>query len=138
MNLFALLFSWDGRIDRKTFWFGFLLSLSFFGIITAINHFIIYPMPIEYYFMSPPTSLYTEKVYSPRVISYIIYCITWFLSGYMNISLFIKRLHDCDRSGWNILISLIPIIGPLYLFLYVGFTPGTLGLNKFDYMPAET
>ena len=42
----------------------------------------------------------------------------------------VRRLHDLGKSGWMILIGLIPIIGWFYiLFLYV--QPGTIGPNAY-------
>jgi uncharacterized membrane protein YhaH (DUF805 family) len=42
----------------------------------------------------------------------------------------VRRLHDVGRSGWLILLALIPLIGWLYLlFQYV--QPGTQGGNRF-------
>ncbi len=38
----------------------------------------------------------------------------------------VRRLHDTDRSGWWILISLVPVIGSIWLFvlLVIDSTPG--------------
>ena len=48
----------------------------------------------------------------------------------------VRRLHDTDRSGWWILIALIPIIGWLVLlFFYV--TPGTPGPNRYGPPPLD-
>lgn len=42
----------------------------------------------------------------------------------------IRRLHDTDRSGWWILISLVPLIGGLVLFVFY-LIEGTRGPNRF-------
>jgi uncharacterized membrane protein YhaH (DUF805 family) len=42
----------------------------------------------------------------------------------------IRRLHDTDRSGWNILWSLVPLFGALLLLVYY-ISDGTQGLNRF-------
>lgn len=42
----------------------------------------------------------------------------------------IRRLHDTDRSGWNILWGLVPIVGGLIL-LYFYVLDGTPGPNRF-------
>jgi uncharacterized membrane protein YhaH (DUF805 family) len=42
----------------------------------------------------------------------------------------VRRLHDTDRSGWWLLIALIPLIGFLVL-LYFLVQPGTAGPNRF-------
>jgi uncharacterized membrane protein YhaH (DUF805 family) len=48
-----------------------------------------------------------------------------------------RRLHDTDRSGWWMLIAIIPIIGAIVLiiFLVQDSTPGT---NRYGPNPKET
>lgn len=42
----------------------------------------------------------------------------------------VRRLHDIGKSGWMLLIGLIPLLGALYLlFLYV--QPGAAGPNRY-------
>ena len=48
----------------------------------------------------------------------------------------IKRWHDRDKSGWWQLISLVPIAGPIWAFIELGFLPGTSGANRYD-SPAD-
>ena len=48
-----------------------------------------------------------------------------------SLAISIKRFHDRDKSGWWVLLSLIPIIGPIWLFIELGFLPGTPGTNRF-------
>lgn len=48
----------------------------------------------------------------------------------------VRRLHDTDRSGWWILISCIPVVGP-FIFLYFSFCSGTIGANRFGEDPKE-
>ncbi|WP_343613102.1 DUF805 domain-containing protein [Novosphingobium sp.] len=46
----------------------------------------------------------------------------------------IRRLHDTDRSGWWLLIGLIPLVGTLIL-LYFVVSDGTPGPNRFGEDP---
>jgi uncharacterized membrane protein YhaH (DUF805 family) len=46
----------------------------------------------------------------------------------------VRRLHDTDRSGWMILLSLIPLIGPLVLLVFY-VSAGTEGPNRFGSDP---
>jgi uncharacterized membrane protein YhaH (DUF805 family) len=46
----------------------------------------------------------------------------------------VRRLHDTDRSGWWILIALIPIIGGIWLLVLM-ILEGTAGENKFGPSP---
>jgi uncharacterized membrane protein YhaH (DUF805 family) len=43
----------------------------------------------------------------------------------------IKRFHDRDKSGWWVLIGLIPIIGAIWLLIELGFLAGTPGPNRY-------
>ena len=47
-----------------------------------------------------------------------------------NIAVAVRRLHDVGKSGWMLMIAIIPIIGWFYiLFLYL--QPGTTGPNAY-------
>ena len=47
------------------------------------------------------------------------------------IIVYIKRFHDRDKSGWWVLIGLVPLIGQLWLLIECGFLAGTPGPNRF-------
>ena len=47
----------------------------------------------------------------------------------------VRRLHDTDKSGWMVLISVIPIIGLYIIFLLMG--DGSKGKNRFGPKPKK-
>jgi uncharacterized membrane protein YhaH (DUF805 family) len=47
----------------------------------------------------------------------------------------VKRWHDRDRSGWWVLINLVPVIGWLWALIDNGFVRGTPGPNRFGADP---
>jgi len=47
-----------------------------------------------------------------------------------------RRLHDTDRSGWWVLICLIPFIGAIALIVILALD-GTPGQNKYGANPKE-
>jgi uncharacterized membrane protein YhaH (DUF805 family) len=47
-----------------------------------------------------------------------------------NLAVAIRRLHDLDRTGWWVLLGLIPIIGWIILLIWY-CTKGTDGPNRF-------
>ena len=47
-----------------------------------------------------------------------------------NLGVAVRRLHDINRSGWWILIALVPIVGAI-LLIYWYAQPGTSGSNPF-------
>ena len=46
----------------------------------------------------------------------------------------VRRLHDIDKSGWMILIGLIPIVGSIILIVF-NCKAGTVGENRFGSDP---
>ncbi|GIF63442.1 DUF805 domain-containing protein [Asanoa ishikariensis] len=68
---------------------------------------------------------------------------TGIIGGIVGLALFlpglavaIRRLHDTDRSGWWVLLALIPIIGAIVLIVFMAgdSKPGT---NRFGANPKE-
>jgi uncharacterized membrane protein YhaH (DUF805 family) len=47
-----------------------------------------------------------------------------------SLSVAIRRLHDLDRTGWWILLALIPVVGDIILLIWFCFK-GTDGPNRF-------
>ena len=57
--------------------------------------------------------------------------IVWSLAHLLpGIALSIRRLHDLDRSGWWLLIGLVPLVGAIVLIVFF-CTKGTTGQNRF-------
>jgi uncharacterized membrane protein YhaH (DUF805 family) len=48
----------------------------------------------------------------------------------------VRRLHDTDRSGWWLLLALLPLIGGIVLFVFM-VMGGTRGPNRFGPDPVE-
>lgn len=48
----------------------------------------------------------------------------------------VRRLHDVGKSGWFILIALVPLIGAIWL-LVLFCTDGQPGTNKYGPNPKE-
>jgi uncharacterized membrane protein YhaH (DUF805 family) len=52
------------------------------------------------------------------------------------LALAVRRMHDLDKSGWALLLGLIPVVGPIIL-LVLACTQGTPGPNRYG-PPAQT
>jgi len=52
------------------------------------------------------------------------------------LAVMVRRLHDIDRTGWWILINLIPLIGTIVLLVFA-LTPGTPGSNQYGPDPKQ-
>ncbi|MEA3640915.1 MAG: DUF805 domain-containing protein [Lamprobacter sp.] len=105
-----------GRARRKEYWFYFLIN---FLIITLL--------------------LLTDKLIGTLdqedgmgLLSGI-YALAVLIPG---IAVAIRRLHDTDRTGWWVLIALIPIVGPIILIFFL-IQDSTAGDNRFGTSPKE-
>ncbi len=47
----------------------------------------------------------------------------------------VKRWHDRGKSGWWVLVALVPVIGWLWALIENGFLRGTIGANRFGADP---
>lgn len=114
-------FSTSGRSSRKEFWWLvllFFLSFSIFGVIVpAIDKMIIYGEVISVILTIP-------------FLLYAIYVII------LLIFVQIRRFHDLDKSGFFILLNLIPYIGWL-IALIMMMLPGTNGDNRYGPDPSR-
>jgi len=53
-----------------------------------------------------------------------------FVAGLSALSVAVRRLHDTDKSGWMLLLGLIPFIGGIILLVFM-LLPGTPNQNRF-------
>ena len=101
-DLVSLLFSFQGRIGRTPYW------------IVSILWGIAFQVAIH---TLPPG----EE--SPAIW---IALVLLFVSLWPLLAVQVKRWHDRNKSGWWVLINFVPIIGPLWALLELGF------LGPFD------
>jgi uncharacterized membrane protein YhaH (DUF805 family) len=47
----------------------------------------------------------------------------------------VKRWHDRDKSGWWVLLNLVPVVGWLWVLVDNGFMRGTNGANRYGADP---
>ena len=58
---------------------------------------------------------------------YILYALAVFIPG---LAVSVRRLHDTGKSGWFILLGLIPCVGGIILLVFV-VTAGDVGDNEY-------
>ena len=66
-------------------------------------------------------------------ILYLVYALFVFIPG---VAVAARRLHDVGKSGWMLLIALIPLIGAIWL-LVLYLTDSNPGENKYGPNPKE-
>lgn len=73
----------------------------------------------------------------PNFIIALVFGIAALIVWVIGISLSVRRWHDLNKSGWWVLINIIPILGWIYTLVMLGFMPGDQGANKYGPEPRE-
>ena len=111
MDFKKFYFSSESRANRKQWWLWLVLPFMVIGILLV--------------FVDMTTGDTIRKPVSAFSV------VSSLLSLIPAIIVHIKRFHDRDKSGWWVLIALIPIIGAIWLLIELGFLKGTSGPNRF-------
>lgn len=108
--------NFSGRARRSEYWYFVLFNVIFCVVAMIADHFAgttIDPLPYGYV--------------------YLAYALFAFLPG---LAVAVRRLHDVGKSGWMILIALIPLIGAIWLLVLL-FTDSQPGRNEYGENPKE-
>ncbi len=108
-----MLFSFKGRINRKPYWM-FVLVVIIGTMATTIIDMAT-----------------TGKETGVASLIFVL-IILW-----PSLAIQVKRWHDRNKSGWWVLINIIPIIGPIWSIVENGFLTGTEGSNRFGNDPLK-
>lgn len=105
-------FSFSGRSSRKEFWLGVAaLWLSYYAVFS-----ILYAIFLFFIAGVSRTALNGAVLADAFLVLYLVTGLTvFFVSAALNA----RRLHDIGKSGWWQLISLIPLLGGLVLFIWL-------------------
>jgi uncharacterized membrane protein YhaH (DUF805 family) len=102
-----LLFQFSGRVNRAKFWIGIVII----WVITAIGLIIGFAIG--------------------GGIGWTLIVLVYVGTIWIGLAVSIKRWHDRGKSGWWVLIGLIPIVGPLWALIETGFLEGDKGDNQY-------
>jgi uncharacterized membrane protein YhaH (DUF805 family) len=111
--MLKMLFSFKGRINRKPYWMMMLVVLIGVIVTSVIN-------------------LVTTGEDSGIASTLFFLIIVW-----PSLAIQVKRWHDRDKSGWWVLISIIPIVGTIWTIIANGFLTGTESSNRFGENPLK-
>ena len=110
----------SGRARRKEYWM-FILFNIIFGIIAMILDKIL------------GLSIFSV---GPGYAYGIIYCLYSLAVLIPGLAVLVRRLHDVGKSGWIIFISLIPIVGAIWLLVLL-VTDSKSAENQYGPNPKE-
>jgi uncharacterized membrane protein YhaH (DUF805 family) len=116
MDIKSLLFSFNGRVGRGPFW-------AVIGVIIVVE-----------LILSAVTSALSNGgnggvlalVFALLAFVVALACIWVWLA------VSVKRWHDRNKSGWWVLIGLVPLIGGIWVLVECGCLPGIDEGNRFN------
>ncbi len=117
-----------GRIGRKTYWLHYALPIAGATVLAAV---LDIGLGLAWYTQSYSSYGYDSYAYSATFMGGPLYWATTLLLLAPSISAAVTRLHDTGRSGWFLLWGLVPIAGPIVLFVVVGCLAGDPGPNGY-------
>ncbi len=103
MTLQQLFTSFEGRINRQTFWIAFGL----FFAIGIVAYIIALAIGVWFVYLVALAMIYPQ------------------------VAVGAKRFHDMGKSGWLQLIGLIPFVGGLILLIWLGVVEGDAAENAY-------
>jgi uncharacterized membrane protein YhaH (DUF805 family) len=95
---------WDGRASRSAYWYWALFAFLFQFAMLLLD-----------------AALGTTP-WAYAVASVVLF--------FPSLTLAVRRLHDVNKTGWNMLWVVVPLVGAVYLFV-LSVTEGTQGPNKY-------
>jgi uncharacterized membrane protein YhaH (DUF805 family) len=111
----------SGRARRKEYWMYSLFNVIFLIIAMTIDNLLGTTFKIG--------GEYGQSL--PYGYIYAIYILAVIIPG---IAVSVRRLHDVGKSGWMLLIALIPLVGLIWLFVLM-VTDSETGENKYGPNP---
>ncbi len=117
------MFEFRGRSRRREF---FSLVLS--GIAVFLLFFSVF-MPVHLWDKAAVPE--TNRGDIVAIFGMAILVLVW---AWAHMAVCIRRFHDQDRTGWLYLISFVPYVGGLIVFVMM-FLPGTPGPNRYGADP---
>ena len=107
-------FDFQGRSNRSEYW----LFALFWAVLSIPYCYVVFSDPMGY--MADPVSMTIVGLYMLAALASFI----------PSLAVSVRRLHDTDRTGWLLLLWLIPLLGSLILLVFF-VLPGTRGPNKY-------
>lgn len=112
MNIRSLLFSFHGRASRLSFW---VVTLVLIAWGTAFQQLL------------GPYGPENPMTVGPGLATIANLCIVLWIGLAMQV----KRWHDRDKSGWWVLVNLVPVVGQIWVLIECGILKGAAGDNRF-------
>jgi len=116
LNVLRNYATFTGRARRSEYWFYTLFTIIFIIVAAVLDNVLGIAWGAGPFKTGP---------------IYLVYGLATFIPG---LAVVVRRLHDTNRSGWFLLLYLLPIIGWVWLLVLM-FLDSTPGDNKYGPNP---
>jgi uncharacterized membrane protein YhaH (DUF805 family) len=137
MSTFVQLFlSFEGRMRRRDFWLCLLALAVAHGILQSVTLALFWPFtPFSAVYVDGDFGAWSSWAWTPWVRAWPVLGLINLVLLWPRLALCVKRYHDRDKTGFWLLIGLIPLIGWAWLIIELGFLDGTPGSNRYGPSP---
>ncbi len=104
----------NGRARRKEYWMFFLFNVIFAVVASQLDSLL--------------GINFIAGLYGPI---YLVYALVMLVPG---LAVAVRRLHDIGKSGWMLLVALIPLVGSIWLLVLLA-SNGNQGDNAYGADP---
>jgi len=111
MGLRHLLLGLHGRIDRRTWWL--------WGVAAPLGLALYFTVVLR---VAGLPARATDVAVNPLLL-------------WPTLAVSVKRWHDRDKSGWWVLVALVPFIGWIWVLVENGLLRGDAGANRYGEPP---
>jgi uncharacterized membrane protein YhaH (DUF805 family) len=123
--------NFQGRASRSEFWWFYL-----YYVIVGLILYVIYFAGLA---ASPKTEIspgvYEVSMGPLAIIAIVLLGIWWLANLIPTLAVWVRRLHDSDKSGWWMLLIFACGLGTLVLWIFA-LLPSSVGPNKHGEGPA--
>lgn len=111
--------NFKGRATRPEFWWFWLFCVLILGVAQ-----IPLSIAVNGLFDDNPNTGLGVGTFA------FIYFVVWVVLFIPLLAVLVRRLHDSDKSGWWVLIGILPLIGTIVLFIFA-VTPSQPARNQY-------
>lgn len=117
-------FDFRTRSSRPEYWYFVLFNVIFTIVAMIIDNVL------------GTTFKFSEEVGGSLPYGYF-YALNALITFIPGLAAAVRRLHDVSKSGWMLLIAIIPLIGGIWLLVLLA-KESAQGENKWGYNPNDT
>lgn len=112
----------SGRSRRREYW-----NFVLFNLVLSMVYGAVFGIVMLLLYLADMSEDGMMTICYILLVPAILYELWAFIPG---LAVTVRRLHDLDRSGWFLLLGLIPLVGPIVLIVWY-CTEGTRGPNRY-------